>query len=190
MTLLTKATRQNYFAELGLGDYNKANIEKLQAKYLRKKDVDGVYGTNTDNLLRSLYNVKKYGKNFTITEFKCHCGGKYCTGYPAALSANVIKNLQSVRTKYGKAITVTCGLRCAPYNKMLSGSVSNSRHLQGKAIDFYQPGTTDTLAHRKTLINYIKKLPNHNYSYGNGIASNGTHPNTPNMGNAVHTDVK
>lgn len=190
MALLTKTNRKKYFKELGIGEYNESNIKKIQAKYLRPKDVDGKYGKNTDNLLRTLYNVKKYGKNFSITEFKCHCGGKYCTGYPSYMKASVIKNLQAVRTKFGKPITVTCGLRCADYNKQLTGSVSNSKHLSGKAVDFYQAGTTDTLAHRKLLIAFLKTLKEHSYSYGNGIASNGTKPNAPNMGNAVHTDVK
>ena len=82
MALLTEATRIKYFEKLGLGEYNEANIKKLQKKYLRKKDVDGIYGTNTDNLLRHVYNVKAYTKNFEPEEFKCECGGRYCTGYP------------------------------------------------------------------------------------------------------------
>ena len=42
MALLTTAKRKEYFDKLGLGEYNEANIKKLQKKYLRKKDVDGI----------------------------------------------------------------------------------------------------------------------------------------------------
>ena len=81
-------------------------------------------------------------------------------------------------------------MRCKPYNRRLSGSVSNSRHLTGKALDFYMKGVTDTLSHRKSAIKWIKKQPNHNYTYGNGINSNGYGVRAPYMGNALHTDVK
>ena len=54
-------------------------------KYLRKQDVDGEWGINSDNALRHVYNVRRYTKsdNFSPEEFKCECGGKYCTGYPS-----------------------------------------------------------------------------------------------------------
>lgn len=190
MALLTMSKRKEYFAYLGLGEYTKANIKKIQAKYMYAKYVDGIYGVLTDNLLRTLYNIKKNTKNFSAKEFRCECGGKYCCGYPAAMNASVLKNLQKVRDKYGKPITITCGLRDKKYNASLSGSVSNSRHLQGKAVDFYQSGSTDTVQHRKSLIKYLKKLPKHNYSYGNGCSSTGASVNAANMGNAIHTDVK
>ena len=59
MALLAESTRKKYFKELGLGEYNKSNIKKLQKKYFsRQSDIDGIYGTDTDNLLRHVYNVK------------------------------------------------------------------------------------------------------------------------------------
>ena len=62
--------------------------------------------------------------------------------------------------------------------------------MKGKAVDFYMPGVTDTEAHRRTAISYIKRLKHHNYTYGNGISSTGAHVYAPNMGNAMHTEVK
>ena len=78
MALLTLEERKAMFKELGLG-YNKATIMAFQKKYMmRKSDYDGIYGTNTDNTLRTVYNTFKYTKNFDPKEFRCECGGKYC----------------------------------------------------------------------------------------------------------------
>lgn len=189
MALLTLAERKARFKYLGLGEYNTANIKKFQKKYLRSKDVDGVYGINTDRLLRHVYNVKKVTKNFSPEEFKCECGGKYCTGYPSYMKQVELKNLQTIRNHFGKPMTITCGLRCKTYNNKLRGSINNSKHLTGYAADFYIKGVTDTLANRKAAIKYIKTLPNHNYTYGNGYNSNGVKVSAGYMGNALHTDT-
>ena len=190
MALLTVEQRKARFDFLGLGAYNKTNILKFQKKYLRAKDCDGVYGTDTDRLLRHVYNVKRYTKDFEPEEFKCECGGKYCTGYPSYMKKVELQNLQSIRTHYGKPMKVTCGLRCKTYNSKLKGSITNSKHLTGYATDFYMAGVTDTLANRKKSIAWIKKLPNHNYTYGDGINSNGVKVSASYMGNAMHTDTK
>ena len=189
MALLTKEQRKTRFKYLGY-TYDNKGIKAFQKKYMRAKDVDGKYGKDTDNALRHVYNVKKYAKNFTPEEFKCECGGKYCTGYPSYMKKVELQNLQTIRAHYGKPMTVTCGLRCKTYNDKLRGSISNSKHLHGYATDFYMKGVTDTLANRKAAIKYIKKLPNHNYTYGNGIDSNGVKVSAGYMGNALHTDTK
>ena len=191
MALLTVDQRKKRFKALGLGEYNEANIKKLQKKYLRKKDVDGVYGTDTDRLLRHVYNCSLV-KDFEPTEFKCECGGKYCTGYPTYMKRVELMHLQTIRDHYKKPMQVTCGLRCKPYNDSLKGSIPSSLHLVGRACDFYMEGVTDTLANRKKAIKWIKTLPNHHYTYGNGINSAGAYISAPYMGDykgALHTDV-
>lgn len=191
MALLSTAKRKEYFKALGLGEYNKANILKLQKQYFtRKKDIDGIYGPNTDNLLRHVYNVKTFTKNFSPQEFKCECGGRYCTGYPTYMKDFQLINLQTIRTHYGRPMQVTSGMRCRWYNSHIGGSIANSLHLQGQATDFYIRGVTDTLARRKSAIKYIKKLARHHYTYGNGINSAGGHPSARYMGNALHTDTR
>ncbi len=189
MALLTVEKRKAYFKKLGLGDYNEANIRAFQKKYLRKKDVDGIYGTDTDNLLRHVYNVKTFTKNFEPEEFKCECGGKYCTGYPTYMKKVELQNLQAIRDHWKKPMKVTCGMRCKPYNNSLKGSITNSKHLTGYATDFYMKGVTDTLANRKASIKWMKKLANTNYVYGNGYNSSGYAVSAPYMGNAVHYDT-
>ena len=188
MALLTIEQRKKRFERLGLGEYTEANIKKLQKKYLRPKDVDGIYGTDTDNLLRHIYNCS-YAPSFKPEEFKCECGGKYCTGYPTYMKKAELLNLQRIRNHYTRPMTVTCGMRCKDYNSKLNGSIQNSLHLVGRACDFYMKGVTDTLANRKKAIKWIKTLPNHHYTYGDGINSNGYKVVAPYMGNALHTDT-
>lgn len=191
MALLSVDKRKEYFSYLKLGTYNKENIKKFQAKYFtRKSDIDGLYGTNTDKLLRHVYNVTRYTKNFKPSEFKCECGGKYCSGYPSWMKKVELEHIQSIRDYYKRPMQVTCGLRCVGYNRALNGSIQNSLHLTGYAVDFYMSGVTDTLANRKKSIKWIKKRPNHHYTYGNGINSYGVSVSAPYMGNALHTDTQ
>lgn len=195
MALLTVNERKAIFKELGLGTYNKKNIKAFQKKYmLRKSDWDGIYGQNTDNTLRTVYYTKVYCKNFEPEEFRCECGGKYCCGYPNYMKPAELIHIQKIRDHYGKPIKVTCGLRCKTWNKKCNGSIQNSLHLKGLAIDFYQKGVTDTLANRKKHIGWISRRKHHHYTYGNGIFRLTGKKNysgkvsAPNMGNALHTD--
>lgn len=191
MALLTLEERKAAFKELGL-TYNKATIMALQRKYMwRSSDVDGIYGPNTDNMLRTVYNTLKYTKNFDPKEFRCECGGRYCCGFPSYMKPHELITIQAIRDHWGRPITVTCGMRDATYNRKLNGSVANSKHLTGSAIDFYQRGVTDTLANRKMAIKWMKRnLPYLNYAYGNGINSSGYSVRAPYMGNALHVDTK
>lgn len=190
MALLSKAERKSKFADLGLV-YNKGGIESFQRKFMaRKSDIDGIYGTNTDNTLRTVWNVYKYTKNFEPKEFRCECGGRYCCGYPSYMKMHELTLIQDIRDHWGRPVTVTCGLRCKTYNKKLNGSITNSKHLTGQAIDFYQQGVTDTLANRKKALKWIKTRPFFTYGYGNGINSNGYAVKASYMGNALHVDTK
>lgn len=190
MALLKLTERKAIFQELGLGEYNEKNIKAFQKKYmLRKSDADGIYGKNTDNTLRTVYYTKVYTKNFKPEEFRCECGGKYCCGYPNYMKPAELIHIQRIRDHYDEPITVTCGLRCKTWNSKLGGSIQNSLHMQGLAIDFFQSGVTDPLGNRKRSIKWIKKQPNHHYTYGNGYNSYGNGIYAPYMGNALHTDT-
>ena len=189
--LLKKSTRIKYFKELGFGEYNSKSILKMQKKYFTDpKEHDSVYGKKSDILLRHLWNVHKYCKNFKPEEFRCGCGGRYCTGYPTYLKAKECKHIQAIRDLYKTPMQITSGLRCRTFNTRLSGSSQNSRHVTGKAVDFYMPGKTDSLNGRVKIIKVIKQLPNHNWSYCNGYCSKGYSVHAPNMGSAIHTDVR
>ena len=104
-------------------------------------------------------NVKDF-KNFKYNEFKCHCKGKYCNGYPVSFSYDLASNLQNIRSHFNKAVIITSAIRCQKWNDSLKGSVKNSLHTKGKAVDFYVKGIS-----YKTLLAYVKKLPYFKYSY-------------------------
>lgn len=196
--MLSVRARQKYLANLGFYDGKIDNIEgkktkeayyKLQKKYFPKKYVDKIYGNQTEILLRNSERVRLYAKNFKLEEFKCECGGKYCTGYPKLISIRLLKNLQAVRTKFGTT-TITSGLRCDKYNNSLVGSVRGSKHTKGKAVDIYISKYSG-LTGRKKVIDYYIKLISSNYSYCNGYYrtkwSKGT-VNAPNMVSSIHID--
>lgn len=96
---------------------------------------------------------------FDRSEFKCHCGGKYCNGYPVEPKEKLVRAADKVRKNLGGAATVSSGVRCTRHNANVGG-VSNSRHLSGKAMDFCIAGKTaaQTLA-------YVQKLPEIRYAY-------------------------
>lgn len=189
MALLSREKRQEYFKYLGLGEYDNNGIHKFQKMAFKDKmQWDSQYGTKTDIALRHFRNVKKYAPSFKPEEFRCTCG--HCNGYPTWMRRNELVLIQSIRDHWNRPITVTCGLRCKWYNSRLAGSIANSKHCQGLAIDFYQKGVTDTLANRKKALNWIKKQPHFTYGYGDGINSYGYRVNAPYMGNAMHVDTK
>lgn len=190
--LLTVKTRQKYLKALGfysgaidgrVGPLTKAAYKALQDKYfIRDEDKDGYYGPDTDTLLRNAYNVLTHTKNFRLEEFKCKCGGRYCTGYPKVIDTQLLVNLQALRNDFG-SINITSGLRCKQYNSKLAGSSSTSRHMSGKAADI-KCSTSGTESGRKAIMNVWRALPKYRYTYCN-IGGN-----YPNMGNSVHVDVK
>lgn len=202
MALLDIKTRQLYLKELGLyndkidgiaGKNTKDAYRKLQNKYFtRKADKDGLYGPNTDILLRNAYNCKDL-KHFKLEEFKCGCKCKYCTGYPAILDTKLLEYIDKMRSHFGKGMKITSGLRCAAYNSKVGGS-STSRHKSGKAVDFYMTSQSTTFNGRKELVDYwIKNYDNSRYAYCNGYGRTKSGTSTPKsstMGNAIHVDVK
>lgn len=98
-------------------------------------------------------------KNFKLSEIKCKCGGKYCSGYPTGFSYELLSQLQNIRNHFGKPVIITSALRCTQHNKNVGG-VKNSKHTQGKAVDFYVKGVN-----YNTLKSYVNKLPYNNYTY-------------------------
>ena len=195
---LSVKTRQSYLKELG---YYKGNIDGIEGRltksaylslqkdyFTRDKDIDGIYGTDTDILLRNVYMLKDVEK-FKVNEFKCKCEG-LCTGYPSALNEALIQNLKTMRKTLSEPITITSGLRCKKHNESVGGA-TNSRHLDGKAVDVKVRNYT-TLEDRKTVIDIWVGLPKTRYGYTNKYSNNQGKKGKasyPNMKTTCHLDI-
>lgn len=199
--MLTIKKRQTYLKELGYytgkvdgkeGKLTKAAYLALQKDYfVREEDIDGLYGKNTDMLLQNAYNVHICCKNFELKEFKCKCNGKYCTGYPAVLNTHLLKYIQEIRNEYGTT-KISSGLRCQKHNDAQKGSSKTSKHISGKALDFYgNRGCQNHTKRKQTIDKYIKKLYM-SYAYCDGYARTKlkkTYPNADYMGTSIHINV-
>lgn len=96
-------------------------------------------------------------RHFQRAEFRCPCGR--CGGFPAEPSEALVRLADKVREHFGAPATVSSGVRCQAHNDELSGSVPNSYHLRGKAMDFCVRGVPGA-----ELLAYVKTLSIH-YAY-------------------------
>lgn len=109
-------------------------------------------------------------RHFRRTEFKCRCGNVYCNGYPVEMKETVVVVADRVREHFNRTATVSSGLRCKQHNANVGG-VYNSRHLEGKAIDFCISGFSSDM-----VLSYVQQQPEVRYSYAID-------------GNFVHMDI-
>ncbi|MGM9587248.1 MAG: D-Ala-D-Ala carboxypeptidase family metallohydrolase [Candidatus Limivicinus sp.] len=99
---------------------------------------------------------------WTREEFKCRCGeyhAPYCNGYPVEPDRKLVELADDVRAHFGRPGIRSSGIRC-PWHNRDSGGVSNSRHLLGKALDFYIEGVSGS-----ELLTYVQSDPRTNYAY-------------------------
>ena len=129
-----------------MGDNTVDAIIRFQQEH--NLSADGVVGLNTaielwGKELITPVKVQDWSiyPNFTAEEFKCQCAGMYCDGYPDEVDTALVQMLQTIRNKYDKPVIITSGLRCKQHNYNVGG-VGNSRHINGKAADFYVPGVS------------------------------------------------
>lgn len=92
-------------------------------------------------------------------EFRCQCGGKYCSGFPVLPDRTLLELVDHIRHRAGKPAHRSSGLRCLTWNT-LQGGVANSRHMSGKALDFYIEGVSGT-----QLLAMAQEDPRTNYAY-------------------------
>ncbi|MGM9549886.1 MAG: D-Ala-D-Ala carboxypeptidase family metallohydrolase, partial [Faecousia sp.] len=134
------------------GDMSRQATERFQSDY--GLEPDGVFGDATANRIREviasgeqpvqqpesapeMVDVPGWWKDikyFTRAEFRCPC--PRCGGFPAEPSEKLVRLAERVREHFGVPVTVTSGVRCQPHNDELPGSVPNSYHVRGKAMDF------------------------------------------------------
>lgn len=149
---------------------------------------DGIAGVNTQEALVKAVSEDKFKstfekqendeetgeywdniKYFKRQEFACPC--PRCGGFPVEPKQLLVECCENVREHFGKPMTISSGVRCQAHNDELSGSVPNSRHVKGKAVDFAVSGVSGSKVKA-----YVDTLPGIRYSY---IIS----------GNWVHMDI-
>lgn len=110
-----------------------------------KKEDDTVHSVNA-------YSVKSEGNkalstNFKVREFRCKDGSD-----PVFVSPELVTILQSVRTHFGKAVTINSAYRTPTYNEKVGG-VNESQHCMGMAADITVKGVTP-----KKVAEYLETL--------------------------------
>lgn len=127
---------------------------------------DGIVGAETERAIREAIGAGEEPKGsvnidtapgwwreiryFTRNEFRCPCGK--CGGFPVEPQEDIVRATDDLREALGVPVIVVppdghsggSGVRCRTYNDSLSGSVPNSRHVLGKAVDFIARGKSDT----------------------------------------------
>ena len=148
-------------------------VEVIKAEQIKLGvTADGIAGTQTvnarDNKSLSWNDIK----HFKQSEFACKCGCGF-----NSINLNLVKILDEIREYFGQPMTITSGCRCAKHNAKVSGSVSNSRHVSGKASDI-----------KVKNIDKARVLTKCKEYVANGRARY-TYTNNTNMKNVVHIDI-
>lgn len=132
-------------------------------------DETGGFDVDTEKTLREAIASRKEEETeedwwkevyfFTPEEFRCKCGGKYCSGYPAQMRKEAVMLADRARKHFGAPGHVVSGLRCARHNAN-SGGVENSQHMYGEAVDLRIDGVS-----AGQLLAFIRQQPGVRYAY-------------------------
>ena len=133
---------------------------------------DGIAGTQTRNAMTNVTeitwdDIKYFGKN----EMTCKCG---CGLNNTDL--RLIQIADGIREHFGHPAVITSGCRCTKHNAEVGG-VQGSRHVLGKAMDFYIQGVPV-----QELLSYCQQLV-----YEGQLRY--TYTNNSNMNGVVHIDI-
>ena len=92
----------------------------------------------------------------------CPCGR--CGGFPVEPAEKLMRLADRVREAAGAPMCPSSTVRCQAHNDELSGSVKNSRHLSGKAMDFcirgWGAGRTLALVRQQPEVRYAYAIDN------------------------------
>ncbi len=129
-------------------------------------EADGKFGPATEERIKEVIGGEEQPTdfwagipNFTKEEFRCKCGGKHCSGFPAEPDRLLVRTCQQIRTHFGASMTITSGVRCEAHNANVGGH-PNSNHKNGRAADFRVQGVT-----AGALLAYVQSLEAVTYAY-------------------------
>ena len=95
-------------------------------------------------------------------EFRCRCGEyhkPYCNGFPVLPDRTLLELVDDLRHNAGRPAHRSSAIRCYQHN-IDSNGVSDSRHLTGKALDFFIEGMTGS-----QLLKAAQADPRTRYAY-------------------------
>ena len=141
----------------------------LEAVYTYDTDAPTEPGTDDPDLVERFRGIQYWSPE----EFRCQCYGKYCDGFPALPDRTLLELVDDIRQKADRPGHRSSGLRCQTHNDLQPGSVPNSKHRTGKALDFCIEGLSGA-----QLLALAQADPRTSYAY---IIDNGPY---------VHVDVK
>lgn len=107
--------------------------------------------------------IKYFSRN--ESGIACPCGR--CGGFPVEPSEKLMRLADKVREHFNAPVTPSSTVRCQAHNDELPGSVPNSYHVKGKAMDFSVRGFAAS-----SVLPYVRSLGVH-YAYA--IDSNYVH---------------
>lgn len=168
------------------GDQSRNATEAFQRDY--QLTVDGVFGDATAQRIREVIasgeqpqqaedaaaedssatgtfwdDIKYFSRN--ESGIACPCGR--CGGFPVEPSEKLMRLADKVREHFNAPMTPSSTVRCQAHNDELPGSVPNSYHVKGKAMDFSVRGFAAS-----SVLPYVRSLGVH-YAYA--IDSNYVH---------------
>lgn len=123
------------------GDFGQKTAGEALNAILEGKDLIAVPDTN-DGGKKETGTFWDHIRYWSREEFACRCGEyhePYCNGYPAEPDQTLVELLDDIRAHFGRPAHRSSGLRCPQHNRDSKG-VSNSKHLTGKAMDFFVEG--------------------------------------------------
>lgn len=148
-------------------------IEVIKAEQIKLGvTADGIAGTQTVNARDNKQLSWNDIKHFKQSEFACKCGCGF-----SDINLNLVKILDEIRDYFGQPVIITSGCRCRNHNAKVSGSVSNSRHVSGKASDI-----------KVANVDKSRVLAKCKEYVASGRARY-TYTNNTNMKNVVHIDI-
>lgn len=95
-------------------------------------------------------------------EFRCRCGeyhAPYCDGFPVLPDRTLLELVDDLRHDAGRPGHRSSAIRCYQHN-IDSNGAAGSRHLKGKALDFYIEGMTGS-----QLLRAAQADPRTHYAY-------------------------
>lgn len=109
--------------------------------------------------MRLIYQYSKLERT-PITEFlnplemHCKCSREDC--HYTLINIALVKSFMNLRRDFGAPITITSGYRCQGHNASIKGSVKNSRHTIGSAMDIKLDPTGELIKLAEKHFDFIK----------------------------------